>query len=82
MGIPEDQIKLEPLGDDVDENNNEGPLENGFGKKITLYNCGIKMYNNCGIKMYIILVFIYLNMLSMPGVVYCISFSGYSVLNL
>jgi hypothetical protein len=74
MGIHEDQIKLEPLGDDVDENNNDEPLENGFGKKITLYNCGIKMY--------IILVFIYLNMLSMPGVVYCISFSGYSVLNL
>ncbi|CAB4016228.1 Hypothetical predicted protein [Paramuricea clavata] len=30
MGIPEDQIKLEPLGDDVDENNNDEPLENGF----------------------------------------------------
>jgi hypothetical protein len=45
MGIHEDQIKLEPLGDDVDENNNDEPLENGFGKKITLYNCGIKSFS-------------------------------------
>ena len=36
MGIPDDQIKLELLSDDVDENNNDDPLENCFGMKITL----------------------------------------------
>ena len=41
MGISEDQIKFEPLSDDFDQNNNE-PLENGFGKKIVLF-CNYRM---------------------------------------
>ena len=40
MGISEDQIKFEPLSDDFDQNNE--PLENGFGKKIVLF-CNYRM---------------------------------------
>ena len=32
--MSEDQMKFEPLSDDFDQNDNDGPLENGFGKKL------------------------------------------------
>lgn len=54
MGISEDQMKFEPLSDDFDQNNNE-PLENGFGKKImSLCNYRMKMltifsWYSCGL---------------------------------
>ena len=40
MGISEDLIKFEPLSDDFDQNNE--PLENGFGKKIVSF-CNYRM---------------------------------------
>ena len=32
MGI--DEVKMERLNDDFDENNNDAPVENAFGRKI------------------------------------------------
>ena len=37
MGIPEDEIKMKPFSDDLDENNNDAPVENDFGRKIFEY---------------------------------------------
>lgn len=34
MGMSEDQMKFESLSDDFDQNDNDEPLENGFGKKL------------------------------------------------